>query len=206
MQLRGSTPTAPKRLSLPTTPAGRGAHSRDIDPNVLKQNARAYSVSNPATQLAPVLDAVRQDSEDANRHVNDLIKGNRVGDDTASQLAATRTWAPAQRVMDPIKDGAKVVAAARDLIDNADDDEIPTLSEEMSSYLASRSLPTDWLTEALAPGIRGLSEARSTAILKARQYAVLHANHQKLQQAFESDIDVAPLIDPSDMTSQPYSD
>ena len=184
----------------------RAAHSRDIDPNVLKANAGAYSVSNPATQLPGVLDAVRQDSEDANRHVNDLVKGNRVGDDIASQLAAQRFWARAQRSLDATKDGAKAVAAARDLVNTTEDNQIPVLSEELASYLASRSLPTGWLTEALAQRIPGLAEAASDAILKARQYAVLQANHQKLQKAFDADVDAPPLLDPADQTSQPYSD
>ncbi len=71
----------------------RAAHSKDISPDVLKANAGAYGVSNPALALPGVLDAVKADAEGSAKRVNDLIKSNRVGDDVASQLAATRFWA-----------------------------------------------------------------------------------------------------------------
>ena len=61
-----------------------------------------------------------------------------------------------------------------------------------------------WLTEASVAKIPGLAGASADAIVKARQHAVLQANHQKLQKVIESGTPATALIDPSDMTSQPY--
>ena len=184
----------------------RAAHSRDIDPNYLKDNAGAFSVSDAALQLPDVLDAVRQDSDDANRKVNDLITSQRVGDDVASQIAAQRYWSRAQRTLDAQRDGAKAVAAARDLVDSASDNQVPVLAEELSSYLASRSLPTDWLSGALANKIPGLAEARADAIVKARQLALVHHNHRALSDAIAKDTAAPKLLNPNDVTAEPYRD
>jgi hypothetical protein len=184
----------------------RAAHSPDINPDILKDNAGAFSVSDAALTLPGALDGVKADADAADQKVNDLLRSSRVGDDTASQLAAQRYWDRAQRTLDSQKDGAKVVAAARDLIENASAADVPVLSEELSSYLATRSLPTDWLSGALANKIPGLADATADATLKARQLAVIAANHQKLQRAMQSDTDVPALIDPGTMNSTPYSD
>lgn len=184
----------------------RAAHSRDISPDVLKANAGAYAVSNPALQLPAVLDAVKQDSDAASAKVNDLIKGNRVPDDNvADQIAAQRYSSKWQRRLDAL-DGPKAVAAAQDLVNGASGPEIVVLSEELGDYLVSRNLPVGWLPDALAKVIPGVAEASADAILKARQHAVVTANHQRLQHAMESDLAAPPLIDPTTVTSTPYSD
>jgi hypothetical protein len=182
----------------------RAAHSPDIDPNVLKNNAGAFSVSDAALALPDLLNAVKQDSEGATQKVNDLIKGTRVGDDTASQIAAQRYWARTQRTLDAIQDPGKVVAAAQNLVANAEDAQTPVLAEELSEYLASRNVPVGWLTDALASKIPGLPKATSDAILKSRQYAVLQRNHNALTNAFSKDVAAPPLSDPAIATATPY--
>ncbi len=182
----------------------RGSFPDGIDPDELKNLAGQFAYTDAALQLPGVLDAVKRDADAATQKASDLIKGTRVGEDVASQIQAQRYWARAQRTLDAQRDGAKTVAAARDLINSADDLQVPVLSEELGSYLASRSLPVDWLAGALADKIPGLADATSDAILKSRQHAVISANHSKIQKAMESDTSVPPLIDPSDMTSAPY--
>lgn len=67
----------------------RADHSPDIDPDVLKDNAGAFSVSDAALTLPDALAAVKDDAESATKRANDLIKGNRVDNsNVASQLAA----------------------------------------------------------------------------------------------------------------------
>ena len=68
-------------------------------------------------------------TQNAAKRVKDLIKSTRVGDDVASQLAATRFWARAQGTLDAQKDGAKVVAAEQNLVANASDAETPFQAE-----------------------------------------------------------------------------
>jgi hypothetical protein len=99
----------------------RAAHPKGIDPDVLKDNAGAFSVSDAALQLPEVLAAVKDDSEAATKKMADLLKDTRVGDDVASQIAAQRFWRRTQTTLDAIRDPAKVAAAAQDLVANADD-------------------------------------------------------------------------------------
>jgi hypothetical protein len=57
----------------------RAAHPEGIDPDVLKDKAGAFSVSDAALQLPEVLARVKDDSEAATKKVADLLKDNRVG-------------------------------------------------------------------------------------------------------------------------------
>jgi len=182
----------------------RAAHPSGIDPDVLKNNAGAFSVSDAALALQPALDAVKAYSDAASKKVSDLIDGQKVGDDVASQIAAQRFWDRSRRTLDSIKDGSKAVAAAQNLVANASGDQIPVLVEELSDYLAQRNLPAGWLPDALSQKIPGLSDAQADATLKARQHAVLAQNHHALTNAIEKDLAAPPLLDPSQVSAEPY--
>jgi hypothetical protein len=184
----------------------RAAHSKDIAPGVLRDNAGAFAVSDPALALDDVLGPVKTDAEEATAKVNQLIRNHRVGADVANQIAAQRYWDRSRRTLDSITNGAKAVAAAQDLVANADDEQVPVLAEELSDYLGQRGLPAGWLPAALAARVPGLADAQADAILKARQRAVLLANDQKLRRAIAADTDAPPLIDPAQVNSEPYSD
>jgi hypothetical protein len=138
----------------------------------LKDNAGLFAVSDAALQLPCAMAAVKDDSDVATKKVNDLIRGTRVSDDVASQLAADRYWRRTQRTLDSIKDPAKLVAAAQDVIANADDQTVPVLTAELGDYHATRNVPTGWMPDALADKVPGLADASADAITKARQYAV----------------------------------
>ena len=184
----------------------RAAHSKDIDPDILKSNAGAFSVSDAALALPPVLGDVKADADAAKAKVDDLVSGQKVdASDVAAQLAADRYWRRAERTLDSIKDTPKLVAAAQDLIANADDAQVPVLAEELSTYLASRNVPTGWLTDALSSRIPGLSDAQADSILKARQAAILAENHARLTNAMAKDLNPAPLLDPYAVDATPYT-
>ena len=112
----------------------------------LRDAAGAYADPGPAQQLS--LDEAEQDADDAARRVNDLIKGTRVGPEVADQLAAQRVWARAQRCLDAAQDQGAIVAAAQKLLDGASESELPVYAEELGSYLASRNVPSGWLSRA----------------------------------------------------------
>ena len=174
--------------------AWRAAHSPNIHPDVLKDNAGAFQVSDAALALQPALDAVKADANAAQAKVSDLVKGQKVdASDVAAQLAADRFWRRTERTLDSIKDGPKVVAAAQELIKSADDSQITTLAEEVGSYLASRGIPTNWLPTALASKVPGLDDAQAEATLKAKQLAVLAQNHAGLTRAIANDNPPPPL-------------
>lgn len=134
------------------------------------------------------------------------MKGTRVGNDVGGRLAAQQYWSRKERLLNSIKDGPKLVAAVQSLIADADDSEIPVFSEQLGDYLASRGAPTGWLNNALARRIAGGASALADAIVKARQRDILQANHQKLLHAFQADISLPPLLDPSLVTAEPYGD
>jgi hypothetical protein len=59
----------------------RAAHSRDIGPETLRDNAGAFQVSGAALTLPGVLDAVKANAAAAKGKADDLIKGNRGSQD-----------------------------------------------------------------------------------------------------------------------------
>jgi hypothetical protein len=184
----------------------RNSFPQGIDPQELKDSAGMFSVSDTALALPEALASVKADSDAATAHVSHLLNSQRVGDDTGAQIAAQRYWVRAQRTLEAQKDPAKAVAAARNLIDSASAAQIPVLAEELSSYLASRGVPTGWLAGAMAASIPGLPEASSAATVAARQYAILAKNHHSLTNSFAKDVGAPPLLDPAIATATPYSD
>lgn len=99
-----------------------------------------------------------------------------------------------------------MVAAVQDLIKSAPDAQIATLAEQLPDYLISRGIPSDWLNDALAQRVPGLDGAQAEARLKAKQFAVLSANHDNLTRAMQRHTAPPPLLDPYNpsITSEPY--
>jgi hypothetical protein len=163
-------------------------------------------VSDAALGLAPALDAVKSDAQAAADKVDELAGSHTVGDDVASRLAAQSYWHRKGRVLDSVKDTPKLVTAVQDLIRSAIDDQVRVLSDELPDYLASRYVPAGLLPTALASKVPGLSDAQADAITKERQLAILRQNHQALTNAMAKDLAVPPLLDPSQVSSEPYGD
>ena len=182
----------------------RQAHSPDIAPDVAKANAGAFAVSDAALQLPDVLKTVQQNAKDANAKADELFRSSRVSDDNVDQIKAQRFWARTQRTLDAIKDPAKLVAAAQDVVANADAENVPTICEELSVYLASKGVPAGWIPAALAEKVPGLADAQTAAILANRQRDVLAQNDAFLRRAMSRDVDSPPLQDPSLVNSEPY--
>lgn len=186
----------------------RAAHAPGIDPNILKDNAGMYQVSEGALALGPALDGAKAHADAAKGKVDSAVKGQRVDtSDVAAQLAADRYWQRALRTLDAITGAPKVAAAAQDLIANADDSQIPVLAEELEPYLASRNVPTGWLAGALAGRVDGLEDAQADATLAARQVAVLAHNDAGLRNSFVADTNPPVLLDPfaDAITGTPYT-
>ena len=174
--------------------------------DTLKRNAGAFAESPVAGQLSPVLAAVSDDHQAATKRVQDLIKNAGVDNDPGNRAFAQQYSDRKKAVLDSIKDHSKAVAAARDLLANADDAEVPVLNEQLTDYLTSRNLPTGWLPGALAAKLPGLADATSDAIVKARQRDIIRHNHAALTNAIKKDHAAPPLIDPGTATAIPYTD
>ena len=185
----------------------RAAHSPNIAPDVLRDNAGAFAASNAALALRPALDAVKADADAATAKVDDLLKAQTVGNDVEARLAARSFWHRKERVLDSVTDKAKLVAAVQDLIRSAPDDQIANLTEELPDYLASRGAPSDWLPNALASRVPGLDDAQAESALKAKQLAVLAQNHAGLSKAIANDNPPPPLYNPysATITAKPYT-
>jgi hypothetical protein len=182
----------------------RQAHSPNIAPEVAKRNAGAFAVSDAALQLPDVLTAVHQNAKDANAKVNEILRGSRVSDDNVDQVKAQRYWARQQRTLDAIKDPAKLLAAAQELVANAEGSDVPVVAEELSEYLGSRGVAAGWIPAALATKIPGLADAQTEAILAHRQHAVLLQNDRHLRNAMAKDVAAPPLQDPGLVNALPY--
>ncbi|SRX94088.1 hypothetical protein [Nocardia brasiliensis ATCC 700358] [Mycobacterium shimoidei] len=112
----------------------------------------------PCVDAAPPQTAVAADTRStAQRPIHDA----RVVDDVAAKLAAQSYWHRKERALDSIKDTPKTIQAVRDLISTADDTQVAVLAEELGDYLASRSMPTDWLPDALAAKLPGLADSQA---------------------------------------------
>ena len=120
----------------------RAAHSSDISPEALRDNAGAFQVSDAAVALPDALAAVKDDADAATLKVNDLIKNQLVGGDVASQLAAQRYWDRSRRTPDSITNGAKAVSAAQDLIASASDSQVPVLADLAVVVQCAHEQPT----------------------------------------------------------------
>lgn len=185
----------------------RAAHSPNIAPEILKDNAGAFQMSDAALALQPALDAAKADADAAQGRVDDLFRAQKVGNDLEARLAAQSFWHRKERVLDSVTDKAKLVAAVQELIRSAPDDQIANLAEELPDYLASRGVPSEWLSNALASRVPGLDEAQAEATLKAKQHAVLARNHASLTKAIANDNPPPPLYNPysAAITAKPYT-
>lgn len=117
----------------------RGSFPDGIGPDELKDAAGQFAFTDQALALPDALQAVKDDSVAANQKVDDLMKNTRVSQD--GRAATDAFWYRKERSLDSIKDPSKLVAAAQDLVANADDDEIACLSEQLPDYLKSRQAP-----------------------------------------------------------------
>jgi hypothetical protein len=83
--------------------------------------------------------------------------------DTATQLAASRTWDRGKHSLEAAKGtgGASVVTAARNLVRDAKPGELAVLSEELKPWLAAEGLPTEWIDGELARQAPALAEAQA---------------------------------------------
>jgi hypothetical protein len=185
----------------------RAAHSPNIAPEVRRDNAGAFSISDASLALKPALDAVKADADAAQGKVDDLVKGQKVGNDVEARPAAQAFWHRKERVLDSVSDKGKLVGAVQDLIRSAPDEQVANLAEELPDYLASRGVPSDWLAGALGQRVPGLDDAQAEATLKAKQHAVLAANHASLTKAIANDNPPPTLLDPysAAITSKPYT-
>jgi hypothetical protein len=181
----------------------RAAHSRDIEPDVLKANAGAFADAPVITkQLPAALSAVAADADAAQQRVRDTLSGATVKPE--NEARASRVWARAVRLLDSKNGPAEVSAAAGDLVANADPADVAIYREELPAYLESRNAPSDWLDTALAQKIPGAADAVAESKLKAKQLAAVRSNHDRIVHAVKADVDPPYLVDPSTVSAEDY--
>jgi hypothetical protein len=186
----------------------RAAHSPDIAPDVLQTNAGMYSVSDGALALPDALAGSKAAADQAAQNLTNLFDGVRVPeDDVASQLAAQAYWSRKYKVLESVRDSAKLLDSVQSLIASASPQELAVLWRELPDYLLSRGVKSsDWLQSAIAERIPGFKEAAEAKTLAARQHAVIAQNHANLTKSILSDTPPAPLLDPYSplINSKPY--
>jgi hypothetical protein len=186
----------------------RAAHSPDISPDVLKDTAGAFQVSDAALALPDALAESKAAADEAAQKLTDLVDRVRPGDDVSSQLAAHAYWHRKERVLDSVKDGAKLMDAVRSLIASASPSEVAVLNTELPDFLLSRGVrSTDWLQSEIASRLPGFAEASAAKTLAARQHSVIAQNHAAPTNAIQKDLNPPPLYTPFSqaITSDPYT-
>ena len=181
----------------------RGLFPDGINPDELKDAAGQFAYSDAALSLQPALDAVKADSDAADSRVADAVKSVKVADD--QHEAARRIWDRAKDRLDKAKTLAQKISVAQELIAGATGLTLGTYQEELPFFLKTEGVPTEWLAAAFAAEIPEAADAVASANRLQKSHAVLQANHQKLTRAMRQDTDVPPLLDPSSISDQPYS-
>jgi hypothetical protein len=188
----------------------RDAHSRDIDPAILKDaNASRYQISNAALALGPALAAVKTQVDQAHQNLADAVAGLTVPD--GQHDAARRIWERSRHQLDAADGIPTKVAVAQNLIANATGLELGTLQEELRAYFAALKLPggkpvpMDWLVPALSARIDGQDDAKAQAALLAKQHTVLVHNDGALRRSVASNTAPPQLLDPSRVDAAPYT-
>jgi hypothetical protein len=179
------------------------AHSPDIEPDVLKNNAGAFSVSDAALTLPGALAAAKSDADAASKRVAEAVKSAKVPDD--QHQGAACIWARAQRRLDSAKGVSEKAGVAQDLISGAEGLALGTLQEELPEYLASEGVPTDWLDNAFAARIPDAAAALAEANRLAKAHAILAHNHSSLTRAIDRDLAAPQLLDPTQAAAEPYT-
>lgn len=181
--------------------AWRDAHPADIEPDVLKANAGAFMDAPAMQQLSPTLRAVEADTDQAGKHLTEVVNNTRVTPE--NEARANRVWGNALRVLDAKSDLSQVVDAARKLVAGAGDD-LPVFVESLGPYLESRGVPTDWLAIAYADAIPGLAEAHAEARRKTKALAIVRSNHDRLTNAVAKDHPAPHLLNPTTVDGSAY--
>ena len=182
--------------------AWRASHSPNISPDDLKANAGAYAESAPAGQLLPALKDAEADAQQASDRASAALDGLAVAPE--AEARALRVWSRVMRTLDSKSGPARISAAARDVVANADPADIAVLRDELPAYLDGKGAPSDWLPAALAAKVPSAAEAATEAKLKLKRLGALHSNHDRLTRAFKADVDVPPLFDPAKITGEDY--
>lgn len=126
------------------------------------------------------------------------------GHDAASELRDTRTWNRTRRTLDA-KDNGAVVSAVADVFRHARPSELPVLAEEVTPYLESRGVPTEFVDDLIAQADPEYAAACADVRLAEKQHAVCRWNAEKLRKeihdGYQSEVG---LVDPTRLTSQVY--
>lgn len=126
------------------------------------------------------------------------------GQDTASELRSGRTWDRTRRTLDAKSDGA-VVSAVADVFRHARPSELPVLAEEVTPYLESRGVTTEFVDDLIAQADPEYAAVCADVRLAEKQYAVCKWNTDKVRKeihdGYQSEVG---LVDPTRLTSQVY--
>lgn len=155
----------------------------------------AFTKTQPAAAVEDAVSQVQKRAEEAAKLVDQLRRDMSVPKDAAAEMRAGRVWSRAQRVLDNSR-SAKVVSAAKNLLADADPADLAVLCDELSPYLQSRGLPSEWLEGALGEVVPEYGAAR-TRLTKAQQArTVVEYNAKMLRKSFTEGRLPATLADP----------
>lgn len=155
----------------------------------------AFAKTPPAAAIEEAVSQVQKRAEEAATLVDKLRRDMSVPNDAAAEMRAGRVWARAQRMLDHTGN-AKVVSAAKALLDEADPADLGILCEELSPYLQSRGLPDKWVEAALGEVMPQYGAARVQRTKAEQARTVVEYNAKMLRKGFAEGRLPAVLADP----------
>lgn len=178
---------------------------RELHAEVMSELRRTFENTDAAVALDAHEAAVERQlaaARERKQQVRDAM--TTAGQDTASELRSGRAWDRTRRTLDAKSDGA-VVSAVADAFRHARPGELPVLAEEVTPYLESRGVPTEFVDDLIAQADPEYAAACADVRLAEKQYAVCKWNADKVRKeihgGYQSEVG---LVDPTRLTSQVY--
>lgn len=122
------------------------------------------------------LDQVRTRRDQAQSAVNSIRRNLSPDGDTAGELRATRYWNRTKAVLDSIDGNGTLISKARNLIAQAQPQELGTLLQELDAYCTARGITdTSWIEQSAAQVAPDYGHA--VKVLNKAKQAVIMAEH-----------------------------
>ncbi len=160
-----------------------------------------FAQSNEAKRLEDYQQDADQLVAVAQAHVDEIRNGLVQPGDSAQELRNTRFWDQAKTTLSSA-DRGKVIAAARDLINNGSPAQVGVLAEHLMPHLEANGVPADWVPGELARAVPELGEAEAALREAERDRAALNFTIGTVRRAVDSGRPAVKLVSPKEIRNK----
>jgi hypothetical protein len=105
--------------------------------------------------------------------------------DTASQIAAQRSWERSRRQLESARNAGQVAATARNLVANASGAELVTLAEELRPWLDAAGQPSGWIDDAITAAAPEYKAAKDELAERDRKLLKVQHNARVTREGYK---------------------